>query len=108
MQNFSRLVLIKAVSHFVLVIKINGIGQRFTRISILGKNYSNGFLKDLVIGPLPVNIYFIKFFYFTGSTEVCTEVCNFADDTTFFVCDKELNSLIKRLGHRSLLAIECF
>ena len=50
----------------------------------------------------------MKFFYFTGSTEVCTEVCNFADDTTFFVCDKELNSLIKRLGHRSLLAIECF
>ena len=35
-----------------------------------------------------------------------TEVCNFVDDTTFFACDEHLNSLIKRLGHDSLLAIE--
>ena len=37
-----------------------------------------------------------------------TEVCNFADDTTIFAEDKDLNSLIKRLEHGSLLAIEWF
>ena len=43
-------------------------------------------------------------FYLTESIEVC----NFADDTTFFVYDKDLNSLIKRLKHDTLLAIELF
>ena len=43
-------------------------------------------------------------FYLTESTEVC----NFADDTTSFACDKSLNSLIKRLEHDSLLEIEWF
>ena len=28
-----------------------------------------------------------------------TQVCNFADDTTFSVCDKDLNILINRLEH---------
>ena len=37
-----------------------------------------------------------------------TEVCNFADGTTFFACEKGLNSLIKRLEHDSLAAIEWF
>ena len=37
-----------------------------------------------------------------------TEVCNFADGSTFFACEKDLNSLINRLEHDSLLAIEWF
>ena len=37
-----------------------------------------------------------------------TEVCNLPVDITFFDCDKDLNSLIKRLEHDSLLAIEWF
>ena len=32
----------------------------------------------------------------------------FADDTTLFACDEDLNSLIKRLEHDRLLAIEWF
>ena len=43
-------------------------------------------------------------FYLTESTEVC----NFAHDTTFFAFDENLNSLIKRLEHDSLQAIEWF
>ena len=35
-------------------------------------------------------------------------MCNFADDTTFYACDKDLRSLINRLEHDSLLAIEWF
>ena len=34
------------------------------------------------------------------------EVCNFTDDTTFHVCDNDLNNLIKRLEHDTFLAIE--
>ena len=37
-----------------------------------------------------------------------TEVCNFANNTTFFACDKDLNYLINILEHDSLLAIEWF
>ena len=35
-------------------------------------------------------------------------MCNFADDTTFYACDKDLCSLINRLEHDSLLAIDLF
>ena len=35
-------------------------------------------------------------------------MCNFADDTTFYACDKDLGSLVIRLEHDSLLAIEWF
>ena len=37
-----------------------------------------------------------------------TDLCNFADYTTFYACDMDLNSLIKRLEHDSFLAIEWF
>ena len=57
-----------------------------------------------VLGPLLFNIYLNDLFFLTEPTEVC----NFADDTTFFACDEDLNSLIKRLEHDSLLAIEWF
>ena len=35
-------------------------------------------------------------------------MCNFADDTNFYASDKDLSSLIYRLEHDSLLAIEWF
>ena len=57
-----------------------------------------------VLGHLLFSIYLNDLFYLTESTEVC----NFADDSTFFSCEKDLNSLIKRLEHDSLLAIGWF
>ena len=57
-----------------------------------------------VLGPLIFNIYLNDLFYLAGSTEAC----NFADDTTFFDCDKDLKTLIGRLEHDSHLAIEWF
>ena len=35
-------------------------------------------------------------------------MCNFADDTTFYACDRDVNSLINKLEHDSYLAIEWF
>ena len=57
-----------------------------------------------VLGPLLFNIYLNDLFLLVESTEVC----NFADDTTFCACEKELNSVISRLEHDTLLAIEWF
>ena len=37
-----------------------------------------------------------------------TDVCNFADDTTFFACDSNLKDLMQRLEHDTKLAIEWF
>ena len=57
-----------------------------------------------VLGSLLFNIYLSYLFYLTESTGVC----NFADNTTFFACDENLNSFIKRLEYDSLLANEWF
>ena len=57
-----------------------------------------------VLGPLLFNIYLNDLFFLPESTDVC----NYADDTTFYACDTDLKSLIQRLEHDSLLAIEWF
>ena len=57
-----------------------------------------------VLGPLLFNIYLNDLFYLSE----CTEVCNFADDATFYACNKDLHLLINRLEHGSLLVIEWF
>ena len=57
-----------------------------------------------VLGPLLFNIYLNDLFFLS---EV-TDLCNFADDTTFYACDMDSNSLIKRLEHDSFVAIEWF
>ena len=60
--------------------------------------------KRIVPGLILFNIYLNDLFYLTEFAKVC----NFADDTTFFVCDKDLHSLIKRPKNDSLLATEWF
>lgn len=57
-----------------------------------------------VLGPLLFNIYLNDLFW----TNEQTEVCNLADDSTFYSGDMELSELIRRLEHDSLLAIEWF
>ena len=54
--------------------------------------------------PLLFNIYINNLFFLTE----CTDVCNFADDTTFSVCDIDLKHLMERLEHDTKLANEWF
>ena len=37
-----------------------------------------------------------------------TDVCNYADDTTFHACELDIKSLITRLEHDAILTIEWF
>ena len=37
-----------------------------------------------------------------------TDVCDYADGTTFHACDLDIKSLISRLEHDATLAIEWF
>ena len=57
-----------------------------------------------VLGPLLFNNYINDLFWFNDKTDVC----NYADDTTFYACDQNLNSLLLRMEHDALLAIEWF
>ena len=45
-----------------------------------------------VIGPILFNIHLNDLFYLINFTEVC----NFADGTTFYACENDLNNLINR------------
>ena len=51
-----------------------------------------------VLGPLLFNIYLNDLFFLVDYIKVC----NFADDTTFFACNKDLGSLRNRLEHEFL------
>ena len=57
-----------------------------------------------VLGPLLFNIYLNDLLHLTE----CTNMCNYADDTSFHACDSYLKDLITRLEHDSLLVIEWF
>ena len=61
-----------------------------------------GVSQGSVLGPIFFNVYLNGFIYLTEMTQVC----NFADDTTFYVCDKNLNALINRLEYNTAIAVE--
>ena len=57
-----------------------------------------------ILGPLLFNIYLNDLFYICEKLDVC----NFADDTTFYNCDLDLSAVLQRLEHDCTLATEWF
>ena len=55
-----------------------------------------------VLGPLLFNIYLNDLFFQLSNTHVC----NFADDTTLYACDIELQKVLHDLEDNSLTAIQ--
>ena len=63
-----------------------------------------GIPQGSVLGPLLFNIYFNDLFWFLEQTEAC----NYADDTSLYVCDKKILNVITRLEHDAAISINWF
>ena len=76
------------------------INQKFSSQNEL----SQGVPQASILEPLLFNTYLNDLLFLSEFTDLC----NFADDTTFYACDVDFNSLVKRLEHDSFLTIEWF
>ena len=77
----------------------NKINKSFSSWSALLQGVPQG----SALGPILFNIYLNSLFYFFSC-----DVCNFAGDTTPYVCDKNLEFVLSKLENHSDIAIKWF
>ena len=75
------------------------INKSFSSWSTLLKGVPQG----SVLGPILFNIYLNDIFYFLHCN-----ICNFADDTTPYVCNKNLKFVLEQLEEQSNIALKWF
>ena len=111
------------INHELLIAKLHAYGFSKESVRLIKSYLSNrwqrvkinttfsswfelimGVPQGSVLGPLLFNIYLNDLFWIIEETDVC----NFADDTTLYTCDMDLETVLRKLEHDSLLAIEWF
>jgi len=111
------------INHELLIAKLHAYGFSRSALTLIFSYLSNrwqhikvdtsfsdwseilkGVPPGSVLGPLLFNIYLNDLFFMLSETNVC----NFADDTTPYVCDKSLKNVLEKLEQNSEIAISWF
>ena len=78
-------------------VKINSSFSAWKEVKI-------GVPQGSVLGPLLFNVFVNDIFWFPHRTKIC----NYADDTTIFVCHPDLDTIIKQLEEDSSVLVKWF